>query len=190
MANHPHIASPFPQQFIEKSMENQPFRSLAVAFLCALLAACTGSMPTTEDGCSALSAATERDECLAAIAPTVFAEDPQKGEQLILKIEDPNIRDFVYLTITRTLDPGNPTWCQRIQEPALKQRCMVLVSRPHLHRELLKESGRELHPPPPNGPPPGANRSHRPGGPPPHRGPPPKKGGKAGPPPPAQGDDH
>jgi len=123
------------------------------------VAACSG--PSTMEGCAALGSTGDRDECYASIAVDVFREDLDQGEELARGIVDPTIRDFVYLTVTREVDPSTPRWCDQIREPALASRCRVLVSRPHLHRELLGGEGKGPPPgPPPRGPgpPPGPTR--------------------------------
>lgn len=153
------------------------------AVLAASLGGCGGTPEKPED-CEGLAAGKDRDECYAQVAPEVFRRDPKLGDEIAQRIEDPMIRDFVYLTVTREIDPGSPRWCEKIEEDALESRCRVLVSRPHLHRELLRQSGEEPPggpgggpPPPGGGPPPGG-----PGGGPPPGGPPPE--GTGAPPPP------
>lgn len=142
-----------------------------------LLAACGGSGGTTYDDpeqCKAMPAGAERDECWAATAAELFRSDPQNAEAIIMEqVQDPKILDFIWLTVTREVDPGSYRYCEKIQEPALAERCKVLVSRPHLHRALQQEGGEapQQGAPPPNGGPPM-------GGGPPGGGPP--MGGGAG----------
>ncbi len=152
-----------------------------------LVLACSGGGGTTYDDpaqCEGMAAGAERDECWAATAPALFAKDPVAAEQIIVtQVEDPKVRDFIWLTVTREIDPGSTRWCEKIQEAALAERCKVLVSRPHLHRALQQERGQS---PGVGGPPPGGPPGGGPGaGPPPAGGPPP---GAPGMPPPGAGD--
>jgi hypothetical protein len=121
-----------------------------------LLWAC--SEPTTPADCETLSEGATRDACYEKVAPAVFRTSPEAGIALVdQKISDPMLRDFIYLQITREVDPSTPRYCNRIKDKVLADRCMVLVSRPHLHRGL---SGQE-------GPPPGGAPGGAPGGTPP-----------------------
>lgn len=152
--------------------------SRSLALLTVLTLGCSGGGSwDSPDDCAALSKGATADECWAQHAPALFKADPARGVQVVENdVSDQRIRDFIWLTVTREVDPSSYKYCDKIQEEALKDRCRVLVSRPHLHRELLKEGGGG-----PGGPPGGAQ-----GGPPPGGGPPPP-GGKPGGPPPGAG---
>lgn len=150
-----------------------PTALVLAAGLAGWLAGCSTSMPTTEAGCAALGSASDRDECFLAILPGIFRTDPAHGISLTEKsISDPATRDFVWLTVTRDVDPNSEKYCDRIVDPLLKERCKVLVSRPHLHRNLIDGKGPPMTPhggpgavptmapgapggPPPGGAPPG-----------------------------------
>ena len=160
--------------------------------LAVMLGACSTRTWTDPAECEAMSVGPEADECWAATATTLFKADPRRGTQLIdERVQDTKIKDFIWLTVTREVDPSSLKYCQRIQDGALKERCRVLVSRPHLHRELLRDAGVQS----PGGkvgagggPAPGAGGPGRPAtaGPPPGGGnaPPPRaKDGPPGPPP-------
>lgn len=104
--------------------------------LLVLLSACATPAPTTPEGCAALADAAARDECVLALLPAVFRSDPARGVELTTNaISDPVTRDFAWLTVTRDVDPHSGKYCARIADPLLKERCNVLVARPHLHRE-------------------------------------------------------
>lgn len=154
----------------------------------ALLVACTGARDWSGPAdCEALGAGPDRDECWARHAPKVFKEDADKGVKIVEEqVGDQAVKDFIWLTVTREVDPTSYKYCDRIVEPTLAERCRVLVSRPHLHRELLRD--REATGPGAGGPPPGGAGGPPPpggaGGPPPPGGPGPK--GKAGGAPPPQ----
>ncbi len=156
----------------------RPFAAPTAALATSLLALAVGCSGGGQDwssaaDCEGLSAGSDADECWARHAPSVFKDDPARGVAIVTdEVSDPRVRDFIWLTVTREVDPSSYKYCDRIEEAALAERCRVLVSRPHLHRELLKESGG-------GGPKGGAQ-----GGPPPGAGgPPPPGGGPGGPPP-------
>jgi hypothetical protein len=78
------------------------------------------------------------------MAPQLFREDPKEAPSIIEEqVGDSLVRDFIWLTVTREVDPGSYKYCERIQESALGERCRVLVSRPHLHRALLESAAGE-----------------------------------------------
>lgn len=152
--------------------------------LFVLLLACSPKTPQTVADCDGLYSG--KDDCYAKMAPAEFNRDPQAGIDLVeKKIQDPTIRDFVYLTVTREIDPSTSKYCDRMKDEVLANRCKVLVSRPHLHRGL---SGKDVAPPggsgavppsggPPGAPPPGA----APSGPAPGSAPPPPAPGSSPP---------
>ena len=136
-----------------------------------------------------LSQGPERDECWSLQAVALFQQNrdnPTQAETVIdEQVENPDIKDFIWLEVTKGFAPQSYRYCERIANEALKERCKTIVSRPHLHRELLQapDGGGEAlpgGPPPggPGGPPPGGPGGPPPGGP---GGPPP--GGPGGPPP-------
>ena len=144
-----------------------------------LLVACGGGGRWSGPAdCEPLTGATA-DECWATHAPAVFASDPARGVAIVEhKVSDTHVRDYIWLTVTREVDPSSYQYCDRIVEQALADRCRVIVSRPHLHRELKSVQERERRNDGVGGPPPeGAG-----GGPPPGKGPPPPGGPTSGPP--------
>jgi hypothetical protein len=145
--------------------------------LVALIIACGGPQDWSGPAdCEALSAGANKDECWAQHATTVFKEDVDRGIKIVEEqVGDRNVQDFIWLTITREVDPSSYKYCDRIQETALAERCRVLVSRPHLHRELLRDREGGAEGPPARGP--GGQGGHSPKG----GGPPPPQGGAKGP---------
>ena len=115
-------------------------------FLCWCLVACQRAAPKTMDECQAMGSVTDVDSCLASIAVATAKADPIASEVLLAAIEDPLVRDYVLLSFTREIDPSTAVWCQQIQSKQLRSRCRVLVTRPHLHRELV--GGAPGRPPP------------------------------------------
>ena len=136
--------------------------------LALLLWACSGSAPTSLADCETMKPGPQADECWAKFLPELFRTDPQRAsEQVEKQVQDQRVRDFIWLTVTREVDPGSYKYCEKIEESPLAERCRVLVSRPHLHRELSKERGGGGQPPngpggsPPPGSPPGGTPSGR-----------------------------
>ncbi|MEC7948460.1 MAG: hypothetical protein VX265_12920 [Myxococcota bacterium] len=129
-----------------------------VPALAALLLACNGTQEWSgPDDCKALSAGTARDECWVRHAPELFRKDANAGVAAINEqVQDQTVKDFIWLTVTREVDPSSYKYCDRIVEPAMAERCRVLVSRPHLHRELLRDRGATGPAGAQGGPPPGA----------------------------------
>lgn len=160
-----------------------------VPALAAIILACTGTQEWSgPDDCKALSAGTARDECWVRHAAELFREDAIAGVAAIdEQVQDQTVKDFIWLTVTREVDPSSYKYCDRIVEPAMAERCRVLVSRPHLHRELLRDRGATGPAGAQGGPPPGAGTPAqdgrgKAGGPPPPSGAPgrPAAGGAAG----------
>lgn len=121
-----------------------------------VLLGCSGGAPSTPEDCAGIGDVARRDDCYAQVAPAVFRTDPKAGVALVTTgVSDQTVRDFIWLEVTRDVDPNTDQYCQRIVDAALKERCMVLVSRPHLHRGLVQE-GKKPPKAPMGGVPPGA----------------------------------
>ena len=122
--------------------------------LLGLLLACTPSDPKVPSDCASVSSQSSKDDCYAKVVPDVFRTDPDQGIAMVEKeIQNQTIRDFVYLKVTREIDPSTPRYCDKIKDTILADRCRVLVSRPHLHRGLTGQGGEGGAPPPPGAPP-------------------------------------
>ena len=126
------------------------------AIPCVLLwFGCGGGTPSSLEECGEVREEAARNECYARFLPERFRVDADEAAKMVESlITDVEIRDFVYLTVTRTVDPGTYRWCERIQADAIEARCRVLVSRPHLHRELVgapPKKGRDGGPAPDGG---------------------------------------
>ena len=103
-----------------------------------LLSCQTNSWSSLED-CKALEKGDDKDNCWSVHLVQVFSKNREQG-LLILKqeISSQRIRDFLLLEITREVDPTTQKYCNLIQDKPLADRCKMLVSRPHLHRETLR----------------------------------------------------
>ncbi len=159
---------------------------LLPTLLLALPVACGGGS-TTLDDCRSMDPGPKADECWADHAAELFRQDAEEGVKIVTtKVQDPRVRDYIWLTVTREVDPSSFRYCDRIQEEALARRCRVLVSRPHLHRELVKGQKAEGPQGAGGGPPPGAGGPPPvgPGAPPPQGATMPPPRGEGGPPPP------
>ena len=121
-----------------EAKDMMPLLKLLIA---GLFAACDPASPdpdswSTAADCAGLDDAAWRDECYAKIAVTTASTDRAAGSALVEMIQDPLVRDYAWLTITREVDPGTPELCRRIVQKEIRDRCEMLVRRPHLHREL------------------------------------------------------
>ncbi len=129
-----------------------------------ILAACGRPVPSGPEDCEGLSPGANADACWTAVIPALARTDPERASQYAEeRVADDQTRDFLYLQLTRDVDPGNARWCHRIREKMIQDRCTVLVRRPHLHRALgvateqaRKDGAATPGPPPPGAPPPGA----------------------------------
>ena len=75
---------------------------LRALFPLVLATACGGAKWSSIDDCEKLSPGAKADECWAEFTPDVFRQDPQRGIELVeQKIQDPRVKDFVWLTVTR-----------------------------------------------------------------------------------------
>ncbi len=119
-------------------------RCFFVGFI--FMIACQQNAPKTQSDCQGLSGAEAVDACLASIAVQVVKADMSAAEALLGSIQDPLVRDYVLLSFTREIDPSTSHWCHQIKSKQLRSRCRVLVTRPHLHRELV--GGAPGRPPP------------------------------------------
>jgi hypothetical protein len=105
-----------------------------------MLWACNQAPPERFEDCRRLSAGTKRDTCFVTHAVELFKRDPALGTSTVVhEVSDSAVRDFIWLSVTRDVDPTTDQWCQRIKSEAIAQRCRVLVRRPHLHRAIEAE---------------------------------------------------
>jgi hypothetical protein len=72
--------------------------------------------------------------------PERFGVDPDEAARLASEgIQDPLVRDLLFLRVSREVDPGGGRWCNLIGTAVLADRCRVLARRPHLSRGLPPE---------------------------------------------------
>lgn len=113
-------------------------------YTCLLLTACQSSSGkgwTTQEDCAALTSGDSKDDCYGHFIVDIFKEDSQRGMKIMNEeISNESVRDYLWLEITRKVDPTTTKFCQLIKTETLKKRCQTLVSRPHLHRETLRKN--------------------------------------------------
>ena len=92
------------------------------------------------DDCFALSEAGNKDDCISRFILEVFKNDPSRGMKIVENEVSESInRDYIYLTLTREYNPATREYCDKIDDASLRDNCFTLQSRPHLHRDVLKE---------------------------------------------------
>ena len=105
-----------------------------------VLFACNQSSWSSAKDCQGLERGVDKDNCWSVHLIDVFATDPTKGSQIIEQdISDQKVRDFLWLEMTREVDPTTMKYCKKIKDNGLLERCRLLVSRPHLHRDTLRK---------------------------------------------------
>ena len=96
---------------------------------------------STQEDCVALPAGDVKDDCFGHFIVDIFKSDSKRGMEIMQQeISNDGVRDYLWLEITRKVDPTTTKFCQVIQSQTLMKRCQTLVSRPHLHRETLREN--------------------------------------------------
>ncbi len=112
-----------------------------------LLVGCGPEHFTSVDQCESVSSGARQDTCWAETLPELFRTERARAERMTKdRVGDSRVRDFIWLTVTRDVDPGSMRYCEFIEEAAMKDRCRVLVSRPHLHRELTGKPAQPFAP--------------------------------------------
>lgn len=113
---------------------------MPIPLLVLVLACMSPEPPRSLDDCHTMQAGSPRDECFATYLSALFGSDPRAAGELVEEhIEDPLVRDFVYLQVSRDLDPAGGRWCDRISAEVVAERCYVLARRPHLQRARVGE---------------------------------------------------
>ena len=105
-----------------------------------VLFACRQTSWSSASDCHGLEKGLDKDNCWSVHLVDVFKQDPTKGSQIIEQdISDQKVQDFLWLEMTREVDPTTMTYCKKITDKGLLERCRLLVSRPHLHRDTLRK---------------------------------------------------
>ena len=95
----------------------------------------------TQEDCADLPSGDVKDDCFGHFIVDIFKSDAKRGMEIMQQeISNDSVRDYLWLEITRKVDPTTTKFCQLIQSKTLLKRCQTLVSRPHLHRETLRQN--------------------------------------------------
>ena len=113
-------------------------------FFISLLVGCAVDKQSEQwssaEDCLSLPVGANKDNCLSTHIVDVFKADPVKGVAVVKnEISEQPIRDFIWLKITREYNPATREYCDLIEDKILQERCHSLSSRPHLHRDILRE---------------------------------------------------
>ena len=116
-------------------------------WIIVIFMACTGNVQqgwTQSSDCQNLPMGEQKDDCWGQFLIEEFQKDRKIGVEIIAtQISDPKVQDFLWLEVTRKVDPSNMQYCKRIQDSTLQNRCQTLVNRPHLHRETLRQNAQQ-----------------------------------------------
>lgn len=97
---------------------------------------------STAEDCATLESGDVKDDCWGHFIVDIYKADPKRGMDIMQQeISNSDVRDYLWLEITRKVDPTTTKFCQQIVSKTLAKRCQTLVSRPHLHRETLRQQG-------------------------------------------------
>jgi len=114
-------------------------------FVLSLFSCHTQSSWDSVSECLSLQKGEKKDDCLSIHGVELFEKNPKNAKKTIQEaISDPLIRDFIWLKVTREYNPATQEYCKEINNKALKERCITLVRRPHLHREKKRSSPKPL----------------------------------------------
>ena len=104
-----------------------------------VLLGCGGTSWSSVEDCRNLPKGEERDNCWSVHLVDLFRQNRREGARVIQEdIASPRVQDFLWLEVTREVDPTTVQYCKEIKDSAVAERCRVLVSRPHLHRDVLR----------------------------------------------------
>ena len=107
-----------------------------------VLLCCGGTSWSSAEDCRNLPKGDNKDNCWSVHLVDFFQQDRREGMRIIREdISSSRVQDFLWLEVTREIDPTTIKYCKEIKASAVAERCRVLVSRPHLHRDVLRNKG-------------------------------------------------
>ena len=81
----------------------------------------------------------DREACFADRILQQYESEPQNMLLLLDKKLSSTKHDFVLMELTRQYHPQSRHLCQKITDSILQERCMMMVSRPHLQRKKMNK---------------------------------------------------
>ena len=106
-----------------------------------ILLACQTQTWSSAEDCEELPMGPNKDQCWSVHLMEIFKDDLETGDRIAqAQIQDSRDSRF-YLPQCDCVkfEPSTTKWCDKMTEAAMKERCQVLVSRPHLHRDVLQK---------------------------------------------------
>ena len=80
-----------------------------------------------------------RENCYTDKIMSQYKEKPKDALKLVDEVLTPTTRDFVLMELTREYHPQSRHLCVKMVDQLLQERCLMMVSRPHLQRKKMKE---------------------------------------------------
>ena len=80
-----------------------------------------------------------RETCFADAILRQYETDTQNMLQLVDRELSSSTHDFILMELTRQYHPQSRHLCQKIIDTMLQERCMMMVSRPHLQRKKMEK---------------------------------------------------
>ena len=81
----------------------------------------------------------DRENCFADTILKTYETDPKHTLQILDKEISSSTYDFLLMELTRKYHPQSRHLCQKMKDVTLQERCMIMVSRPHLQRKKMEE---------------------------------------------------
>ena len=80
-----------------------------------------------------------RENCYTDKIMSQYKEKPKEALILVDEELTPTTRDFLLMELTREYHPQSRHLCMKMVDQLLQERCLMMVSRPHLQRKKMKE---------------------------------------------------
>ncbi len=80
-----------------------------------------------------------RENCYTDKIMSQYKEKPKEALFLVDEELTSTTRDFVLMELTREFHPQSRHLCMKMADQILQERCLMMVSRPHLQRNKMKE---------------------------------------------------
>ena len=80
-----------------------------------------------------------RENCYTDKIMSQYKGKPEEALSLVDEVLTSTTRDFVLMELTREFHPQSRHLCMKMADQILQERCLMMVSRPHLQRNKMKE---------------------------------------------------